>query len=84
MGEKTCANRKYRPSSGDEGMWFYDEWCARCTRDAAYRAGDTNGCPILAAAWLYSITDPEYPAEWQRGPDNKPLCAAFQAEARHE
>lgn len=48
----------YRPSNGSEGSDFESTYCGRCVR------GAKRDCPILTAAFLYSLDDPEYPKEW--------------------
>ena len=73
----------YRPSNGSEGEHFMMAWCARCTKDAAFRANpdDADGCPIIAETMAFDIDEPGYPREWrQDGPDG-PRCTAY--EARH-
>lgn len=59
----------YRPSNGTEGEIFIDHFCCNCARDVLGVGGDPETgiqCPILAASFAYSITDPEYPKEWVR------------------
>lgn len=76
---KERAGQKFRPSNGFEGDIFYDNWCAGCTREAAYRADPDHalGCLILGATFAYDIGDEKYPAEWQYGVDGQPKCTAF-------
>lgn len=75
---KSRAGEKYRPSNGSEGMMFMERWCGKCQRDAAYRAGTGDGCPIVANALVFGVDDDGYPAEWCYGDDGQPLCAAFE------
>lgn len=75
------APRKYRPSNGTEGHAFIDHWCGRCRRDTAFRSDPIRGCPIVANALAYRFDEPDYPAEWQYGPDGRPRCTAFEAAA---
>ena len=78
------APRPYRPSNGTEGEFFYDDWCARCERERAFRGGDTAaGCPIFTATLVLAADDPDYPREWVYGlrvPGEAlpwPCCTAF-------
>jgi hypothetical protein len=68
---KARAGQKYRPSNGTEGEMFQERWCYDCTKDT-----DQN-CSILLRAFWADIDEPEYPAEWQYGPDGQPRCTAF-------
>ncbi len=77
---KGLANMEpYRPSNGTQGADFEDQWCSQCARDAAFRDNPDSGdgCPIVAATFVYDITDPEYPKEWVYGRDGQPKCTAF-------
>lgn len=69
---------KYRPSNGGEGIDFDDQWCSRCTRDAAFREDpDRNdGCPIYAATFALDVDHPDYPREWIEDEEG-PRCTAF-------
>jgi len=75
---KARAGEKYRPSNGSEGMMFMERWCAKCQRDAAYRAGTGDSCPIVCNSLIHSIDEEGYPAEWQYGDDGQPRCSAFE------
>lgn len=68
----------YRPSCGSEGADFEDQWCSRCTRDAAFREDPDSGdgCPIVAGTFVFQITDPEYPKEWITD-EKGSRCTAF-------
>jgi hypothetical protein len=73
--------RKYRPSNGTEGAIFHDEWCYTCCKcpidqDAA------NQCKILAATFIFSVNDPEYPKQWVYI-DGKPACTAYKSRDDH-
>lgn len=70
---------KYRPSNGSEGIAFMEQFCGRCERDAAYRAGTGDSCPIAAITMALRVDHPDYPAEWQYGPDEQPTCTEFEA-----
>jgi hypothetical protein len=70
----------YRPSCGSEGADFMARFCDLCSRDAAYRDGAGDSCPIAAASLTYLIDQPGYPAEWIRD-EAGPRCTAFEAEA---
>ena len=74
--------RPYRPSNGAEGADFIGAWCGRCKRDAAYRAGTGDSCPIVASTMVYSVNDPNYPAEWVQNDDDvfgsSARCTAFE------
>lgn len=77
------AGQKYQPSNGTEGECFHASWCCQCARDKAMSEGkpiedcdDDEKCDILGRSF-YSLTDPEYPKEWQYGKDGQPCCTAF-------
>jgi hypothetical protein len=74
MGEK------YRPANGMEGAIFIQRWCDRCERDAAYRAGTGDSCPIAAGVMALDASDPEYPGQWTVSDNGTPICTAFQSE----
>lgn len=59
----------YRPSNGTEGHIFMSHFCFRCARDAKFQETQAaeDGCPIIAAAFMYSRDDPKYPSEWVQG-----------------
>ena len=67
----------YRPSNGDEGMWFMDKFCDRCRRDDAFQRGVGDSCPIAAASLAFDIEEPGYPSEWIEDEDG-PRCTAFE------
>lgn len=78
--QRPRTNFKWVPSNGTEGEIFQDEWCARCQRDAAFRAAPDSGqgCEILASTmWTTGIGDPDYPDEWTNR-DGEPKCTAFE------
>lgn len=77
---KAHVGEKYRPSNGTEGQLFMDWFCDRCKRDAAFRDGSGDSCPIVADAFTFNVSDPKYPAEWQYGTDGQPCCTAFERE----
>jgi hypothetical protein len=72
--------KKYRPSNGTEGEMFMAEFCARCVRDAAFRAGEkgANGCDIIVRAMCFDVDDPAYPVEWTHDWNGEPTCTDFQ------
>lgn len=78
MSEKT---RPYQPSNGTEGEGFVAHWCDRCLHDRAVRLHEDyeNGCAILARAYAFKITDPNYPTEWVQdlGDRSTARCTAF-------
>lgn len=71
----------YQPANGMEGAEFMSDLCDRCARDAAFRNGTGDSCPIVAATMVYSVEDEAYPREWIYGPDSLPTCTAFEADA---
>lgn len=78
------AGQKYRPSNGTEGEVFFDAWCRQCARDRSMSEGesvdecdDNEVCGIIARTFAHDIDDPEYPREWQYGPDGQPRCTAY-------
>ena len=64
--------KKYRPSSGTEGMIFNSHFCERCKKDQ-----DLEPCEIIFLAMSYDVDEPEYPKEWIIK-NNKPMCTAFE------
>lgn len=72
---KAHAGEKWRPSNGMEGEIFAHNVCGTCV------AGPSFECRIACASMLYDVTDPEYPAEWQIGPDGLPTCTAWREDA---
>lgn len=70
---KARSGEPWRPSNGTEGDIFMAQWCERC----ALADYDGDGCMIQLRALAHSIGDPEYPPEWQIGPDGQPCCTAF-------
>jgi hypothetical protein len=69
----------YRPRSTLEAADFYAAFCSRCLKDAPFRDGSGDSCPIAAQGFGVAL-GLEPPPEWVRG-DNGPACAAFEAEA---
>lgn len=63
--------RRYRPSNGDEGLWFMSMWCDKCVKDS-----ESRPCRILGRTMAFNINDKEYPREWVED-DNGPRCTAF-------
>ena len=74
---------KYKPDSIDEADHFYETWCDNCIHDKAYRESERgeDGCPIIAKAFAYPITDDEYPRELVFK-DNMPVCTSFSDEEK--
>ena len=76
-------SKPYRPSNGTEGDIFYHWWCSACARDHAFRDNPDSGdgCPIVAATFVFNIDEPEYPKEWIQNDDgSNPRCTAFTTE----
>ena len=67
----------YQPSNGTEGMAFYSAFCDHCIYETYNEATRDPGCPIIAAATRCTIGDPDYPVEWQYGPDGQPTCTKW-------
>ena len=78
---QSLAGKPYRPSNGIEGRDFMSSYCDRCARDAAYRDGTGDSCPIAARSIGCLVDDPEYPTEWTHTSVGEPTCTAFEAEA---
>lgn len=68
----------WRPRCADEAAAFQDRFCDRCVRDAGFRAGTDDSCPIAAQGYgtALGLTPP---AEWVGG-EAGPSCTAFEAE----
>lgn len=69
-------DRKYRPSNGDEGMWFTGTYCMNCIHCDPNPNGPKQ-CEILGKTLWLSVNDPEYPAEWIYDEQGKPICTAW-------
>jgi hypothetical protein len=71
--------RKYRPSSGTEGIWFTDTYCSNCIHGKYEHTADINDkpCEILTRSFFCDINDKDYPEEWQYTEDDRPVCTAF-------
>ena len=72
---KARVGQKYQPSNGTEGAIFQELFCMRC------KQGD-DSCDIATRAWWLDLNDPNYPSEWQYGPDGQPKCTAFEKAVR--
>lgn len=75
---KKSAGKKYRPSNGSEGEMFKERFCYSCTKCNARDPERMNPCHIEVRTFFLDISDPDYPAEWQYGPNGQPFCAAFE------
>lgn len=74
----------YRPSNGTEGEWFIAKWCATCVHEQARRDDpDADGCDIVTWTMALPIDHPDYPNEWQYGP-NGPRCTAYWEDGKAE
>lgn len=69
---EAMAGKPYRPSNGIEGMMFEEQNCNHCKLNAL-----NGGCDIYLNAFLYSIDEPSYPAEWTHDFAGRPQCTAF-------
>jgi hypothetical protein len=65
--------KPYRPSSGIEGMRFFDRFCDRCEHNKV----ESNPCEIWMDTWEYEIDDPKYPREWITK-NGAPHCKKFE------
>lgn len=70
------AGKPYRPCNGTEGGMFIESWCGNCERDTG------QDCQIVGNTFVYPVDHPDYPKEWQYGPDGQPRCTAFLAEGQ--
>lgn len=72
-------NKKYRPSNGDEGLWFVDKFCCNCIHGKYEHTGNMvdKPCELLTASFMCDIADPMFPKEWVYAEDGKPTCTAF-------
>lgn len=78
------AGKPYRPCNGSEGEHFIASWCGSCERDHGMLKGlpleecdDNQICDIVCKTFALSVSDPDYPPEWQYGKDGQPMCTAF-------
>lgn len=77
MEKRERTNWKYVPSNGTEGEIVYENWCANCKKDAAFREDQNKpGCDILSRTMAFGIGDPQYPEEWTYK-DGGPKCTAL-------
>lgn len=81
---KERSGQKYRPGTGTEGAIFIESWCGQCERDHGMMKGlpleecdDNQICQIIGDSYLLAVDHPDYPKEWQYGPDGQPRCTAF-------
>lgn len=76
--KKDSNTRPYRPSSGDEGLWFESKYCDNCkhasTPSPEYEVGEP--CDILMRSMFFDLDDNEYPKEWVTI-NNEPTCTAY-------
>lgn len=66
---------QWRPYSSDEAAWFQSTHCDLCVRDAAYRDGTGDSCPIAAQGFGVSL-GLEPPPEWV-DVNGDPTCTAM-------
>jgi hypothetical protein len=68
----------YRPSNGDEGMWFIDKFCSNCIHGKYEHTGNTkdNPCDILSRSFCFDLKHPDYPKEWIYNDKGSPCCTA--------
>ena len=67
----------YRPRNGSEGEIFIGQWCATCEHERARRDDpDADGYDIVTMTMALAANHPDYPKEWQIGP-NGPRCTAY-------
>lgn len=69
--KKEANTKPYRPSSGDEGLWFESKYCDNCKHDTP-----SKSCDIILMTMFYDVDEPEYPKEWVTI-NNKPTCTAY-------
>ena len=69
--KKEGNTKPYRPSSGDEGLWFESKYCDNCKYDTP-----SKPCNIILMTMFYDVDEPEYPKEWITI-NNKPTCTAY-------
>lgn len=68
--------KKYRPSSGSEGVWFCDKFCDHCLHQHPDPDHEKQ-CMILCRTFCHDINDPEYPEEWTYDENDRPTCTAW-------
>lgn len=76
MSQETIIHQ-YMPSNGEEGIWFFDNWCSHCARDKAMSEGrnidecdDDEKCELIAMSSFKDV--PEWIVE-----NGKPRCTQF-------
>lgn len=72
------AENSYVPSNGTEGMAFIEEFCDNCIHEkwSHTHNDDDKKCDILSRSMLCSVTEKDYPREWQYVA-GRPTCTAF-------
>ena len=68
--------KKYRPSNGDEGMWFTSTHCDHCINQHP-DPDNKKQCNILMRTMCYDTHEKEYPEEWTYDDKDKPSCTAY-------
>lgn len=76
LASRIAIGTAYRPSNWTEGEIFMEHYCFVCQRHADFRNGG-DSCPIAALTMALDRVDPDYPKEWNHGPDGQPRCTAF-------
>ena len=74
--------RKYRPTSGTEGICFEESFCHQCIHERWVHNQDADReedkCPIYSKMILLEVDDPEYPTELTYDENDKPTCTNWQ------
>ena len=74
--------RKYRPTSGTEGIGFEESFCHQCIHERWVHNQETNReedkCPIYSKMMLIEVNNPEYPIELTYDENDKPICTNWQ------
>ena len=65
--------RKYRPTSGTEGICFEESFCHQCIHERWVHNQDADReedkCPIYSKMILLEVDDPEYPRPFEKDKD---------------
>ena len=74
--------RKYRPTSGTEGMHFEESFCHQCIHERWVHNQDADRekdkCPIYSKMILLEVNDTEYPNELTYDEKDEPTCTNWQ------
>ena len=71
--------KKYIPSNGAEGEWFFSKFCFHCLHERFLLTNNDadKKCEILTNTLLFDIEDEKYTSEWTYDKDGNPTCTNY-------